>query len=454
MISLRISLRLLICLDPALPVIKGLANKLPNDDDLIYAFGKGVGLPSGRFGLKLVSLLFPDYSMPWITGILSLLMLCLALTLVTELFEIRSRALQILLPAVMIVFPSQIGIFTYTFALPAFALAFLLTVLSVRAAASGSSRGLLVGTAVLVFVLSVYQAYLMLAAALFLLLLLRDSLNGGVPLRDTVRRGLRFLFVLIAAAVYALILLLLFRLTGTGLGTYAREAATEADYPLLRRIRSAVAAAVFAFVPGKRYYNLTVSDFSACLHLAGFALAGAALLLCFIGAEKKDVPRFLLQLLITFILLPLSVSCIFLLTYSSVHTLVLHAFVTCYLMMAVLLEEGRPEGAFFRFAQKLLPLCLGLITAVNIYAANEASLKLHYQNVYLESVCSHVMSNLQQRPDFTEDACITFIGYPRRTETLQHFEDMKIMGTDVISRKKIPALLHGRRLQLRGPGDP
>ena len=142
-----------------------LTEKLPNDDDLIYAFSKGVDLESGRFGLKIVSLIFPDYSMPWINGILSLFMLALALAFLTELFEIRSRAFQILLPAVMIVFPSQIGIFAYTFALPAFSLAFLLTVLSVRAAADGSVRGMLLGSAGLIFVLSVYQAYLMLAAA-------------------------------------------------------------------------------------------------------------------------------------------------------------------------------------------------------------------------------------------------------------------------------------------------
>lgn len=414
-----------------------LTEKLPNDDDLIYAFSKGVDLESGRFGLKIVSLIFPDYSMPSINGILSLFMLAFALAFLTELFEIRSRAFQILLPAVMIVFPSQIGIFAYTFALPAFSLAFLLTVLSVRAAADGSVRGMLLGSAGLIFVLSVYQAYLMLAAAFFLLLVLKDTLKPERSVGETVRLGLKYLLCLAAAMVlYNLILGLLFRLTDSALGKYAGDAAAEADYPLLRRIRSCVAAATGAFLPGKRYYGLTVNDFSAVLHLCGFALAVICLASRFLSAKKKDVPRFLLQLAVVFVLLPLSVSCIFLLTYSSVHTLVLHAFVSCYLLMTLPAETGLPEERIPAFARKAVPVLFALIAAVNIFAANRAALKLHYQNVYLESVCNQVMSSLQTREDFTEDARITFIGYPPATETIRQFDDVKIMGTDVISRKK------------------
>ena len=412
-------------------------NKLPNDDDLIYAFGKGVGLESGRFELKIVSLLFPDYSMPWINGILSLIMLAFAMALIVDLFEIRSRVFRILLPAVMIVFPSQIGIFAYTFAVPAFALAFLLTVVSVRAAAGVTRKGFLLGTAILSFVLSVYQAYLMLAAALFLLLLLKDSLKDGTELRQSVRRGFRYLAVLLAAmALYGLILLLLFQLTHTGLGKYAADAASENDYPLMRRIKNMISAAVFAFVPGKRYYALTVSDLSAVLHLAGFAAAGICLLTRFLSSEKKDVKRFLFQLLIVLLLLPVSVTCIFLLTGSAVHTLVLHAFVSCYILMVLPLDAGLPEGRPSRLLGGAVPVLFALITVINVYAANEASLKLHYQNVYLEAVCNQVMSCLQQREDFTPDAEITFIGYPKRTETIHHFDGMEIMGTDVISRKK------------------
>ena len=416
-----------------------LTNKLPNDDDLIYAFSKGVGLESGRFGLPLISHIFPDYSMPWINGLLGLFMLSLAMALLIDLFQIRRPIFRILLPAVMIVFPSQIGIFAYTFAVPAFALAFLLTVLSVRLAASGTLQGYLAGIASLAFVLSLYQAYLMLAAALLLLHLLKDSLESTIPMRDLLRRGIRYLLFLLAAMLlYGIVLILLFALSGSGLGKYASDAAAEQGYPLIRRVKSMLGAVLGAFIPGKLNYSLVVSDFSAILHLIGFALAGLSLILRFLKADRKEYPlsRLMFQLLIVIVLLPISVSCIFLLTYSAVHTLVLHAFVSIYLLWVILCGEAQEKEVPKAVSSCLLPLCLSLITVINVFAANEAALRLHYQNVYLESVCNQVMSQLQQRDDFTEDAALTFIGYPSETETIAKFDDLKIMGTHVISRKK------------------
>ena len=72
-----------------------LTNKLPNDDDLIYAFSKGVGLESGRFGLPLISHIFPDYSMPWINGLLGLFMLSLAMALLIDLSAAEPAVAQV-----------------------------------------------------------------------------------------------------------------------------------------------------------------------------------------------------------------------------------------------------------------------------------------------------------------------------------------------------------------------
>lgn len=39
-------------------------NKLVNADEAATLFGKGASAVSGRWGLELVKLIFPDYSMP------------------------------------------------------------------------------------------------------------------------------------------------------------------------------------------------------------------------------------------------------------------------------------------------------------------------------------------------------------------------------------------------------
>jgi len=55
-----------------------MTNKLPFDDEAIYLFGKGTTTESGRYGLELLRLIMPDYSMPWIYGLISLLLISAA----------------------------------------------------------------------------------------------------------------------------------------------------------------------------------------------------------------------------------------------------------------------------------------------------------------------------------------------------------------------------------------
>ena len=53
-------------------------NKLLNHDEIESLFGKGATVTSGRWGLELVKLLFPDWSMPWIYGIISVVLLAVS----------------------------------------------------------------------------------------------------------------------------------------------------------------------------------------------------------------------------------------------------------------------------------------------------------------------------------------------------------------------------------------
>ena len=64
-------------------------NKLVNLDDLYYMFSKGATIESGRWGLELMSFLFPDYSMPWIYGILSLVLITIGICICVRMFSIE-----------------------------------------------------------------------------------------------------------------------------------------------------------------------------------------------------------------------------------------------------------------------------------------------------------------------------------------------------------------------------
>jgi len=72
-------------------------NKYINHDEVFNLFGKGATVDSGRWALAALDSIFPNYSMPWIYGILTVFMIALSACLIVRIFEIRNRFLQILL---------------------------------------------------------------------------------------------------------------------------------------------------------------------------------------------------------------------------------------------------------------------------------------------------------------------------------------------------------------------
>ena len=66
-------------------------NKLVNHDEIESLFGKGATITSGRWGLELVKILFPDWSMPWIYGLVSLLLMAAAACVMLWMLEVRGR---------------------------------------------------------------------------------------------------------------------------------------------------------------------------------------------------------------------------------------------------------------------------------------------------------------------------------------------------------------------------
>ena len=73
-------------------------NKIPVGDDLnpLGLFGKGATTESGRYGLELLRHVMPDASMPWIYGLMSILLLSAAVCVTERIFKIKSPVLQIL----------------------------------------------------------------------------------------------------------------------------------------------------------------------------------------------------------------------------------------------------------------------------------------------------------------------------------------------------------------------
>ena len=159
-----------------------LTNKLVNLDEIAGLFSKGESISSGRWALALTSYIFPDLSMPWFNGILSLLLI------------------TALLSALLIVFPSQIVTFAYMFTCAPYALAVLLAVASVYFTLCASGWRRWAGSVIsLCLSLGIYQANLSVAASLYVVYLIKRLIGNEWDVRRIVRCGLGCLAALAGA---------------------------------------------------------------------------------------------------------------------------------------------------------------------------------------------------------------------------------------------------------------
>ena len=169
-------------------------NKLINHDEAHSLFMKGGTVTSGRWGLGALDTIFPNYSMPWIYGIITVVLVAAAICILVSLFGIRNRLLQGLLGGTVMVFPSLIGLFGYMFTSSSFALAIFLAVLSVKLLQGRKLWMILPAGACLVLSLSIYQSYISLAASLLVLVLIRKLLTRSKPADVLSRASSMWLF--------------------------------------------------------------------------------------------------------------------------------------------------------------------------------------------------------------------------------------------------------------------
>lgn len=379
-------------------------NKLVNHDEVGQLFAKGATVTSGRWGLGALDLIFPNISMPWIYGIITLLLMAASACLILRLIPLKSPLLQGLLAGSIVVFPSLIGLFGYMFTSSSYAVSFFLAVLAVLLLQrhgwlwKGVALGLMVAS------LSIYQSYISIAASLLVLVLIRQLLDGE-PVVGCIKRGVGFVVFLVAGlGIYYGATHVVFLLKDVGFNSYASGNITLSLSSLTQGIRLAYDsfwAAIFQL-----QHRLVPTAFSRTLHLV--LLAGMAVLLV-LSLLGKDWQRILLVLALV-ALLPLAINCMYVITSpESIHTLVLYSFVAVYILAALLADYvlGFLPG---RLGANLISLALAGILTVNVYVANASFLNLHlrYENAY--TFYTTLLADLKQMPEFTEDSRLAIIG--------------------------------------------
>ena len=178
-----------------------LTHKLPNWDDLnnIGAFGSGDYL--GRWFLKYTHPLGGRYSIPAVHGFLLIACLAVAACFVLEIAQIRSVTGAVLVPAIMITFPSVVSMMTFMFMAHTSGIAILMVCVAIYILRR-FKHGWLPCIVLLICALGTYQAYISIAIGLMLIGMITDLLKGKKAW-DAVKHGMLCVLVLgIGVGIY------------------------------------------------------------------------------------------------------------------------------------------------------------------------------------------------------------------------------------------------------------
>ena len=370
--------------------------------------------------------ILPNYSMPWFHGLLSVVLITVGICVIIELFQIRGKAFQCLLAAVVISFPSEIGTMLYMFTSSSYAVAFLMAVLSVYLFEHGDLFRKLLACVCLVFSCSIYQAYVAVAASFFVILAIQHimSSGGGTTVHE-MRNGVKYIaFLAISLLAYYAITHLLLLKAGEELNGWALRAISGPNSIGYRLYRTWI---LFIAMIVKKAYGLVPNTLSLVAHSLFVCSAGVSYV--YLTFRKRPWGKKLLLLLLLGVAFPLSVNClVLLLGENGIHGLTLYSFISVYILAIVVFEQ-LPMGIANNIGKDICTFGLVFIVGCNIVTANKSYLKqyLVYENTV--SFYQSIITQVQMTKDFSEGTKLAVIGTPdARKNYLDGFGEDTVYG--------------------------
>lgn len=197
-------------------------NKLPNYDDMgVTGFGATFRL--GRWFLWVLGAILYhldfSYSLPWINGIVSIVLISISASMLTYIFRIKNKITIILISGILIVFPSWTATFFFMFTVPYYAIAIFLGVFGLYLTVK-NKNGFWGGVICTVLSLGIYQAFFPFIASIYVIVLIQKLIREE-DVNSCIVKSFKYLFLLLfALAFYALITKLTLWITNQQLASY------------------------------------------------------------------------------------------------------------------------------------------------------------------------------------------------------------------------------------------
>ena len=197
-----------------------LANWLPNWDSLVFRYDPQNMVAMGRWFLPVACAPSSFYDLPWLNGLLAILLHALGAVCICKMFRVRKNTTAALIGAVVISFPTVASVLMYNYVADGYALAFLLSCMAAMLLVSEKPKYIL---SVICIALSagIYQAYITVTVMLLLCYLILEALREDSKVGALIGRSLRILLAgAVGMALYYALMTIIIKITGSALIEY------------------------------------------------------------------------------------------------------------------------------------------------------------------------------------------------------------------------------------------
>lgn len=394
-----------------------LTTMLHNLDNIATPVGIGAGVTSGRWFLDLMGwgvakFMVGSYNLHWFNGLVYLLILAAAAYFLVEVLEIRSRLFAVLTGMALISFPAAAEIILFRFTCIQYAVAMLFSIMAVWSMKKWK-YGFVLSVLLSTCSLGIYQAFLPMTVSLFVLILLRQTLEGEEKVSRLFLRGVCYCCCIVAALVLYLLIVKVTTLPyANSLDTY--QGMDQMGKMNLQDLPKLVVNAFVTFFTAPRHgYKIIQTTFMSLLYIGlGTAALGVMGYILIVRLRKLGNVLFAAFLCIVF---PVAVNLVTIMSPDAgISTMMVYSYVLVMILPLLALDVLLPDenlAAFLRSAgKKGVCLLLGLLIFCNTYYTNMNYQIAYYHTQQTENYMNGLIVQVRMTEGYTPEKKWVFLG--------------------------------------------
>lgn len=314
-----------------------ITNWLPNWDSLIFRYDAQNMLPLGRWFLSAACAVSSFYDLPWVNGVLSILLHALGAVCVCRIFAVKKSITAAFIGAITVTIPTVASVLMYNYVADGYALAFLFSCMAAMFLTVENPKYFC--SAILIMLsIAVYQSYISVTVVLILLYLIDGIVFKNESAKASLKKGAKCAVCGIAGfLLYYIVTEILIKISGTALLDYQAFGRTMSFSEInitasLYEVKKIMLKYFFDFSNGLNVFSV----------LNIIILAITAVLLAF-GAVKNRVfgkPSKAVLLIAYILLLPIGMNILLFASPSlDYHNLMKMGYCAVYLFFVILYER-------------------------------------------------------------------------------------------------------------------